>query len=86
MKKKGGKWAAFLLCFFAIIGMFVICCAIVWFERDGASFKDIPFGAFLTALGTLAGLYFTGQVANNGVTGAFYRSELDERKNIGGEK
>jgi hypothetical protein len=85
VKKPGGKWKAFLFCFFAVIGMFVICCALAWSGRGGASLRDIPVGSFLTALGALAGLYFTGQVANNGVTGAFYRPELDEKNNTGGE-
>jgi hypothetical protein len=38
----------------------------------------VPVTPVLTAIGGLAGLYFTGQVADKRFLGIHYRKELDE--------
>ena len=43
--------------------------------------EHIPVSACLIAVETLAGLYFTGSVVNNGVKGHFWNQQMHDSEN-----
>ena len=72
------KGKAFVACLAAVMGIFAAMCAIgVLKDR----IESIPVAPCLAAIGSLAGLYIGGSVANNGVKGRFWNAEMYDREN-----
>jgi hypothetical protein len=78
------KGRAFTMCFWAIIFIFCVMCAIGVVSKD---LDLIPVAACLTALCSITGGYIGFQVANNGVKGAWWNNDMAtfERENGGGD-
>jgi hypothetical protein len=49
----------------------------LYFKAD--TVDELPVGALITGMVSITAGYIGLQVANNGVTGKFYRPELDDR-------
>ena len=72
------KSRAFLLCLLCVMFIFVTMFA-------ASVVKDklelVPVGACLAGVGSLAGLYIAGSVANNGVKGANWNQDMYDSEN-----
>jgi hypothetical protein len=72
---KINKSLAFFMCLVSVLLVFF---SMFIFSVFKGSPEAVPVGAVLAAIGSLAGLYLAGQVADKGVGGSNYRKELDE--------
>jgi len=72
------KGRAFLLCWLSVVFIFVSMLVTGWVKSD---LEIIPVAACLTAIGSLAGLYIAGSVANNGVKGHNWNQDMFDSEN-----
>jgi len=72
------KGKAFLLCFIAIMAIYLSMLIAGIAKSD---LTVVPVGPCLGALGALAGLYIAGSVANNGVKGVTFNPEMYRLEN-----
>jgi len=80
---KVSKGAAFVFGMISILSMFIIVAVVSIFKLTETN--ELMVGAFLTAVVGMVTSYMGIQMANNGVIGKNYRSELDDRRNGNGE-
>jgi hypothetical protein len=78
MGKGVTKGKAFVMCFCAVMVIFGSMLA-TGLIKDRP--EVIPVAACLTAIGSLAGLYIAGSVANNGVKGANWNQDMFDSEN-----
>ena len=74
------KGKAFGLCLNAILFIF-LSMLIVGMTSDKP--EIIPVTECLTGIGSLAGIYIIGSVANNGVKGKFWNQQMHDSENGG---
>ena len=72
------KGKAFVLCLAAIMVIFISMFVLGVLNTN---LEIIPVGACLAAIGSLAGLYLAGSVANNGVKGKCWNQQMFESEN-----
>lgn len=77
------KGAAFLLCFIAILFIFISMSIISVLKND---IDKIPVAPCLTGIGALATIYIGGSVANNGVKGRNWNQDMYDSENSQGAK
>ena len=77
------KGRAFGLCLASVMFIFVSMLAVGLLRQ---SLDVVPVAASLTAIGSLAGLYIAGSVANNGVKGRNWNQDMFDSENNGGSK
>lgn len=76
------KGKAFFITVICIMVLFLLCGLLLLFGK----LSDIPISAFLAAIVSLSAGYMGIQVANNGVRGKWYQSEIPENDRKGKEK
>ena len=72
------KGKAFLLCWGSVMFIFISMLAVGILKKN---IEIIPVASCLTAVGSLAGLYFAGSVANNGVKGHNWNQDMFDSEN-----
>jgi len=72
------KGKAFILCFAAVMFIF-ISMLVIGIQQN--NLDKIPVDSCLTAIGSLAGLYFAISVANNGVKGKCWNQDMYNSEN-----
>jgi len=72
------KGKAFVLCLASVMFIFIAMFVIAAIKNK---VDIIPVGPCLTGIGSLAGLYIAGQVANNGVKGHNWCQEMYDSEN-----
>ena len=72
------KGKAFVLCLASVIFIFVSMLVLGIVHKN---FEIIPVAACLTGIGSLAGLYIVGSVANNGVKGHNWNQDMFDSEN-----
>jgi hypothetical protein len=78
------KGRAFVLCLGSVLFIFIAMYCIGVIKNN---LEIIPVAACLTGIGSLAGLYIVGSVANNGVKGRNWNQDMfDSENKTGGGK
>ena len=72
------KGMAFLLCLIAIMFVFISMLVLGIVKKN---LGIIPVASCLTGIGSLAGLYIAGSVANNGIKGHNWCQEMYDTEN-----
>jgi len=72
------KGMAFLLCFAAVMFIFILMAAV---GIKANNFEIIPVEKCLVGIGSLAGIYIAGSVANNGIKGHNWNQDMFNSEN-----